>query len=107
MFFRTLLIAGALPLAAFSADPFDSDIAPILRQYCLPCHDSKTRTSAYSVDSKAQVIAGGARYGAAVKHGNPASSPLVKILKGELKPQMPFGKQLPADIITKIEKWVA
>ncbi|MBL8295087.1 MAG: DUF1549 domain-containing protein, partial [Bryobacterales bacterium] len=104
---RVLTLTGILSLAAQPADLFESEIAPVLRQNCLPCHDSKTRTSGFSIESRALVIAGGARHGAAVKPGDPAASTLIKLLRGEIKPQMPFGKPLPPEVIAKIESWIA
>ena len=52
------------------------------------------------------VVAGGNKHGRAVIPGDPAASPLVKILKGQINPRMPFGKELPAADIANIENWI-
>jgi cytochrome c553 len=78
---------------------FDEQIQPILKANCTPCHDSRTRSSGFSVDSAADVIAGGSRHGA---------SALVDILTGKITPRMPFGKPpLPDAQVQTIAKWIA
>ncbi|HTM47453.1 MAG TPA: DUF1549 domain-containing protein, partial [Bryobacteraceae bacterium] len=95
------LLSGSLP-----ASDFDSRVSQLLSANCAECHNPKTRTSGFSVDSMKALAAGGAKYGPAVLPGNPAASPLVRILKGELSPRMPFGKQLPELEIVRIEEWI-
>jgi hypothetical protein len=94
--------------AAFSAAAatFDDQVLPILQSNCIPCHDATTRTSGFSVTTMESVIAGGNRRGAAVKAGLPAESPLLKLLRGELQPQMPLGKSLRETDIAVVEKWI-
>ena len=52
------------------------------------------------------MIRGGNKHGQAVIAGHPESSPLVKLLKGEMQPAMPMGKPLPAEAVAKVEAWV-
>jgi hypothetical protein len=52
------------------------------------------------------VLAGGNKYGPPVVAGDPAGSPLVKMLKGQLAPRMPLGKTLTGAEIAVIEQWV-
>lgn len=89
-----------------SAADFAETVLPILRSNCVPCHDQLTNTSGFSVATEKAVLAGGARHGSAVKPGNPEQSPLVQLLRGQLKPQMPFGKVLPESSIAAIENWI-
>ncbi len=98
-----------LPVVALTAAPasFEQDVHPLLKANCLPCHDESTRTSGFSVSDLESVLAGGARRGPAVLAGNPAESPLVHLLRGEMKPQMPFGKALGEPDIATIEGWIA
>ncbi len=73
----------------------------------MPCHDAKTRSSGLSVLTKADLLAGGARRGPAVVPGDPESSALIKMLYGQISPQMPFGQDpLPAERINQIAAWV-
>ena len=90
-----------LTVAALRAQDraFDEQVKPILTANCVPCHDAKTRSSGFSVDSAADVIAGGSRRGAGA---------LVDGLSGKLTPRMPFGKPpLPDAQIETIAKWMA
>ena len=73
----------------------------------MPCHDAKTRSSGLSVLTKADLLAGGARRGPAVVPGDPESSALIKMLYGQISPQMPFGQDpLPPERINQIAAWV-
>ena len=56
-----------------------------------------------SLDS---VLAGGARHGKSVKNGQPSESPLIQILRGQIKPQMPLGRALAESEIVTIEEWI-
>src|SRR5262249_2995865 len=51
-------------------------------------------------------VTGGARHGLAVKAGDPAQSVVIQMLKGEIKPAMPFGKKLAAADLAAIEDWI-
>ena len=99
-----LLLGVSLSLAA---DTFTDNVQPILESNCLPCHDQPTRSSGFSVENAESVLAGGARHGPAVHSGEPAASPLMKVLRGELEPQMPFGKAALVDAdLAAIEQWI-
>ena len=90
----------------WAREAFDDRIQPILKTSCLPCHDEKTRTSGFSIKDLESVLAGGARHGAAVKAGRPEESPLVRLLRGTIKPQMPLGQALAENEIVAIEEWI-
>ena len=105
------LVGGILVLVlasppAQSAETFDAKVHPILKANCVPCHNEETRTSGFSIQDLNSVVAGGAKYGPSVKPGQPAESPLVQMLRGEIKPQMPFGKELAESDIAAIEYWI-
>src|SRR6185295_3413985 len=87
-----LLAAVVLAQAANAEGEFQQSVGPLLAGQCGACHSEKLKTSGFSVASVESVIAGGAKHGKAVIGGHPEQSPLVRILKGELQPQMPFGK---------------
>ncbi|MBI3682897.1 MAG: PSD1 domain-containing protein [Acidobacteria bacterium] len=86
---------------------FERQVAPLLKRSCVPCHDEKTRTSGLSVLSIKELIAGGARHGAALVPGKPQESVLVRIVSGNLTPRMPFGKPpLAQEEIDLIARWI-
>ena len=89
-----------------AAVDFEDEVLPILQENCRPCHDRHTRTSGFSVANLEAVLSGGARHGTAVKQGLPQRSPLMKVLRGEIKPQMPPGKTLPGEQLELIEQWI-
>ncbi len=98
-----LLWMASLGLAA---EPLGEKALSILQANCLPCHSEGTRTSGFTVKDLPSVISGGAKYGPAVLPGQASHSPLVKLLRGQLQPQMPVGKTLPEADIASIEKWI-
>ncbi len=96
-----------LYLALFAGDPdFDRTVKPVLEANCAACHSTKDKTSGFSIESVESVVNGGNKYGQAVTPGHPESSTLVKLLRGEMQPAMPFGKLLAKSEIEKIERWV-
>ena len=101
--FLTLLL---MVTRAWAREDFGEKILPILATNCLPCHDERTRTSGFSVKDLQSVVAGGARHGPAVKSGQPSESPLIQILRGQIKPQMPLGRALAEGEIAAIEEWI-
>ncbi len=95
-------VPGFLPGATF-----EEKIQPILAANCLPCHDQHNRMSGFSVQDVGTVTAGGARHGRAVVAGRPGDSALVKMLRGHLEPQMPFGKPRLAEAdLAAVEEWI-
>ncbi|HZT33810.1 MAG TPA: DUF1553 domain-containing protein [Bryobacteraceae bacterium] len=97
----------AVPALALSAPPdFEGNIRPILAANCAQCHSAKLKTSGFSIETMESVIRGGNKYGQAVLAGDPAASPLVKVLKGQLTPRMPFGKTLAEADLAAIEDWI-
>ena len=96
-----LLIAIGLRPAAKGAD---DQILTLLKSNCDACHNERTKTSGFSVNTLESVIAGGNRRGPAVVAGNPEKSPLIQLLQGRITPKMPLGKALPDTEIAVIEK---
>jgi Planctomycete cytochrome C len=105
--FAILTLAAAHPRDQVGDRVFEQEVQPILQARCMPCHDAKTRSSGLSVLTKADLLAGGARRGPAVVPGDPESSALIKMLYGQISPQMPFGQDpLPPERINQIAAWV-
>src|SRR5712692_1341260 len=101
--FRGLACAVSfLLLPAWAASP----VQDLLLKNCAACHSDKLRTSGFSVASLDSVIQGGNKHGRAVIAGHPERSPLVKLIKGELAPRMPVGRELAAAEVESIEAWI-
>jgi hypothetical protein len=92
--------------SGLAAGTFDRQVLPVLRANCTPCHDQQTHTSGFSVETLKSFVAGGARHGTAVEPGHPDASIVIQMLKGDIKPQMPFGKKLAAADLGVIVKWI-
>ena len=81
-------------------------IASLFAENCGQCHSEKTKTSGFSVISGDAIRQGGNKHGQAVVAGHPEQSALLKMLKGELAPQMPMGRALAKTDIDLIESWI-
>src|SRR4026209_2321531 len=110
--FRPILASNRAGLITFTAlfGAFccygDSRVGELLRTNCLACHSEKIHTSGFSVETLDAVVRGGSKHGRAVITGNPQKSPLVQMLKGEVAPRMPMGRELAAADIARIEDWI-
>lgn len=88
---------------------FMKDVAPILVQHCIACHNPKKSEGKYVMTTFAQLAKGGAQ-GADItlEPGKPDDSYLVELIRPDGEPRMPY-KQDPmsAEKIAVIEKWVS
>src|SRR5260370_3670215 len=100
---RLACAISLLVLPAQAASPIED----VLQRHCAPCHSDKLATSGFSVSSLDSVIRGGSKHGRAVIAGHPEQSPLVKVIKGELSPRMPVGRELALADIKSIETWIS
>jgi hypothetical protein len=87
------VVAGAFASAPpqDSTVTYDSNIRPILKKYCLPCHaEDNYNPSELSLDSYQSLMDGG-KHGSPVVAGKPDESLLIKKLSGTAS----FGDQMP------------
>src|SRR5512134_872825 len=106
---QTAAAAGAWALVSLFAleagADFDSEVAPVLRQHCVPCHGPQKQESFLRLDDARQVLAGGMS-GAVVLPGRSGESPLVRHLTGAARPRMPHEKPpLDPALIAAIAAW--
>lgn len=100
-----LLSLVASPSAALDA-PSWSDIAPLFVQRCVMCHSGENAAAGLHLDSYAGALAGGAN-GPVLVPGESARSELIRRLRGESQPRMPFlSYPLSADEIALVERWI-
>jgi hypothetical protein len=96
--------------AAPAAEPpdFEREIAPLLINHCLGCHQPTKRNGELNLATRAALLAGGEQ-GAAIVLGQPAKSLLLeRVAEGEMPP--PDAKEarpLAAGDIEKLRAWVA
>jgi len=84
---------------------FARDIAPLLEQRCLRCHNDETRKAGLSLASREAALKGG-ESGPALEPGKPGGSLLIDMIAGE-KPLMPAqGEKLSAEQVKLVEAWI-
>ena len=116
MAFRFNLLLGMLAtatwaqgfvLGAETAPDFESEIAPILLERCVECHQPGNRSSDLSLTTRETVIVGG-ESGAAIDIDRPQNSLLLRrIIDGEMPPEEKgVSRKLPPEEIKLIERWI-
>ncbi len=100
-----LVFIATLPVAA--QIDFNRQIHPILATRCLPCHSEEKRSGGLTLATLDGVLAGG-RSGAAIRPGDASKSLLMRRIRGEVQPTMPFGGDpLAPEQIALIRAWIA
>jgi WD40 repeat protein len=88
---------------------FIHDVAPILVESCIACHNPKKTESKYVMTTFAQLAKGGQQgEGITLEPGKPDESNFVELLRPDGQPRMPYKQDpLTAEKIALIERWVA
>lgn len=93
--FSNLLVAGLMAagvLSTVSAAPpppdYGKDVAPILRKYCVGCHNGKDLEGKFNLETYADLMKGGAK-GPAAAAGSSESSRMLRMMTKQLEPAMP------------------
>lgn len=106
------LLFGSPPSA--SAQPADkplsfiTDVAPILKENCLACHDAKKKSGKYDMTTFEKLLAGGAN-GEPVTPGKPAESELYNLMVTADQRRMPprdKGEAVPKDKAAVVARWI-
>lgn len=90
---------------------YATKIAPIFNKRCRSCHGgiggSVIAKSGLALTGLENIQRGGWKHGPAIVAGDARNSPVVRFVKGELTPRMPFGGDaVPADEVALIERWI-
>src|SRR5579863_95508 len=92
---------------AASTPSFSTDVAPILQRNCLGCHSSTVHKSGLILESYGSLMKGG-KHGQPVLPHDPQGSLMIKMLEGDVDPQMPLeADPLPAADIAIIKSWIS
>jgi dipeptidyl aminopeptidase/acylaminoacyl peptidase len=88
---------------------FIRDVAPILVENCIACHNSRKSESKYVMTTFTQLAKGGQQgEGITLEPGEPDESKLVELIRLDGQPRMPFKLEpLPPEKIALIERWVS
>jgi len=94
---------GAKPVS------FIGDVAPILVESCIACHNPRKTEGKYVMTTFAQLAKGGQQgEGITLEPGKPDESNLVEMIRPDGQPRMPYKQDpLSSEKIALIEKWVA
>jgi Tol biopolymer transport system component len=102
--------AASKPDVAPGSKPvsFIRDVAPILIENCIACHNPRKSESKYVMTTFAQLAKGGQQgEGITLTPGKPEESYLVELIRPGAQPRMPFKQDpLTAEKIAVIEHWV-
>lgn len=100
-----IALAGSASLAQ-EASPGWPAIAALLVERCVMCHSGEDAAVELHLDSYEGTIAG-SKNGPVLVPGDAASSELMRRVRGESQPRMPFlGYPLDADEIALLEYWI-
>ena len=81
-------------------------VAAIFEKRCLECHQGDEKKGGLSLQSRADLLAGG-ESGSAIESGKPAASLLLDMVRGD-KPAMPKkGAKLTIDEVAAISRWIS
>lgn len=101
------VVSGQAPVAKKPVS-FIADVAPILKENCFACHDSKKRSGKYDMTSYEKIVAGGIN-GEAVVKGKLAESDLHDLMVTKEERRMPpreKGEAVPAAKAAIIATWI-
>ena len=92
--------------ATHSVIDYARDVAPVLRDNCVTCHGPAQQQSQLRLDSRTLALRGGLS-GKVIVPGRGSDSLLVRRLRGQVTPRMPFQKDaLGADKIAVLQAWI-
>jgi WD40 repeat protein/mono/diheme cytochrome c family protein len=87
---------------------FMKDVAPILVQNCIACHNARKAESKYNMTSFALLAKGGQQgEDITLEPGDPDASRFVELIRPDGQPRMPYKQDpLPPEKVRVIERWV-
>lgn len=105
-----LVLGALLSHSTFAADgpDFERDVAPLLVQHCLDCHQPNKLSGKLNLSSKAGLLAGGEQ-GPALVPGKPEISLLMeRVESGEMPPaEAKVSRRLTAAEVATLRNWIA
>jgi WD40 repeat protein len=87
---------------------FLNEVAPILVQKCLACHNARKAESKYDLSTFNRLARGGRQgAGLTLEPGHPERSGLIELIQPEGEPRMPYKLEpLAASTVALLERWV-
>jgi len=105
---RILCLSFLMCALAIAAPDYQRDVVPILRDYCVGCHNGRELDGEFSVETFANLRAGGESGQSVLEPGNADESFLIRTLLKQEKPAMPPRKEpQPSKAeIAVLEEWI-
>ena len=101
-----MLVVCLTSVVARADEPFDKQVAPILEEHCLRCHQGKEPKGALSLETVQKARQGG-ESGELFVPGDPDSSLILDYITGD-QPEMPKNADpLSTEQIESIRQWIA
>src|SRR5213593_3308746 len=98
--------ATAAPPSEAGLKLFADRVRGVLENQCFPCHGGKLKQAGFSMATH-ETLLRGSDNGAVVLPGNAGASLLVKKIRHESQPGMPYqGQKLSGDVIAAIVDWI-
>lgn len=95
----------SLPLAIEVVPHFETDIFPVLAEYCHDCHGTDTQESDVDLRTVSAMLRGG-KSGPVISRGHPEFSDLLDLVsKGEMPPENE--NHMPPEKIALLRRWIA
>ena len=105
-FVAVAFLCGATSCVAGQTFNFEQHIRPIFREHCLSCHNSQKQSGGLSLETYAELMAGGSS-GEVVYAGELDSSRLWALVNHDEEPTMPPNQEkLPADRLASLRQWI-
>lgn len=108
--FLGIAVVSILPLRAETPLNYQAEIVPLLREYCVGCHNGDDYEGEFSVETFAALREGGeTEEKTMIVPGKPEESYLMQTILRKTKPAMPPKKepQPKAEEISMISRWIA
>ena len=105
---KAALVPAAKPVKGAATVSFLKDVAPVLVQNCIACHNPRKAESKYVMTTFAQLAKGGAKgQGITLEPGDADASYFVELIRPDGEPRMPYKQDpLAHQKVGLIEKWV-
>lgn len=106
--FGALMVAASMPSHATAPVDFAKDIAPILEEHCLDCHDSETSKSKLRLDNVMGILKGGDSGEPLFLRGSSADSLIIsRVTSTNSKEVMPpKGEHLSPEQVALLRGWI-
>ena len=103
-----ILLSVFARLSSAAPVSFEGEVMPLLEKRCNKCHYPEEQRGGLDLTRIVTMLRGGDDLGPAIVPSKPDDSPIIQVLTGAKKPEMPKkGEKLPAAEIDLLRRWIA